>query len=49
MFSYINTMLRDRYASLDAFCADTGADREALVKTLADAGFEYIPAVNQFR
>lgn len=49
LLSVVNTRLRDEYPSLDALCNDLGADRAALEKTLADAGFEYIPSLNQFR
>ncbi len=48
LMSYINTMLRDRYASLDELCEDLGIDREALVSKLAQAGFEYNVSLNKF-
>lgn len=48
LMSYINTLLRDRYASLDELCEDTGIDREALVARLAQAGFEYNALLNKF-
>ena len=47
LMSYINTLLRDRYASLDELCEDTGIDREALVARLAQAGFEYNALLNK--
>ena len=37
LMSYINTLLRDRYASLDELCEDTGINCEALVARLAQA------------
>ena len=46
--SYINTLLRDRYASLDELCEDTGINCEALVARLAQAGFEYNASLNKF-
>ena len=46
LFSRINTMLRDQYPDLDELCA---VDKAELTRTLADAGFEYLPEVNQFR
>lgn len=49
LLSVVNTRLRDEYPSLDALCNELGADRALLEKTLADAGFEYIPSLNQFR
>lgn len=49
LLSTVNTWLRDSYPSLDELCADRGVDRDALVAALAAAGFEYMPAINQFR
>lgn len=49
LLSYINTKLRDDYDSLDSLCRDLGVDRTALENTLAGAGFEYMPEINQFR
>lgn len=49
LLSYINTKLRDEYDSLDALCTDLGVERAALEATLAVAGFEYMPEINQFR
>ncbi len=49
LLSYINTRLRDEYGSLDALCDDMDLDRAALEKTLAEAGFEYMEQINQFR
>ncbi len=48
LMSYINTMLRDRYASLDELCEDLGIDREALIAKLAQSGFEYNASLNKF-
>ncbi|MDE5683704.1 MAG: DUF4250 domain-containing protein [Muribaculaceae bacterium] len=49
LLSYINTRLRDEYGSLDALCDDMDLDRATLEKTLAEAGFEYMEQINQFR
>lgn len=49
LLSYINTKLRDEYGSLDALCDDMDLDRATLEKTLAEAGFEYMQQINQFR
>ncbi len=49
LLSYLNTKLRDEYSSLDALCEDLGADRNELVKTMNEAGFDYSPVYNQFK
>lgn len=49
LLSFVNTKLRDEYASLDELCSALGVDRESLEHKLGDAGFEYVPSVNQFR
>ncbi len=49
LLSFVNTRLRDEYPSLDELCASLGEDRAALEDKLAAIGYEYDPAVNQFR
>lgn len=49
LLSTINTKLRDEYADLDDLCASLDIDKSDLLKRLADAGFEYVPSINQFR
>ena len=49
LLSYINTLLRDRYDSLDSLCRGEDIDMEYLVARLRDAGFEYMEQINQFR
>lgn len=49
LMSVINMKLRDFYPTLDALCDDMGIDRAHLTATLAAAGFDYLPAANQFR
>lgn len=49
LLSAVNMKLRDSYGSLDELCRAMDVDKEGLVKTLADAGFEYVPQINQFR
>lgn len=49
LMSVINTRLRDNYDSLDSLCDDLQIDRSQLESTLADAGFTYMPDINQFR
>lgn len=48
LMSVVNMKLRDFYPSLDALCEDLEIDRETLVNTLADAGFEYSSENNRF-
>lgn len=48
LLSYVNTQLRDHYASLDDFCSDQDADKNALCAKLADVGYEYNASRNQF-
>ena len=50
LLSFINLKLRDYdYESLSHLCEDLGCDEREIVKKLNDAGFEYIPEINQFR
>ena len=49
LLSFVNTLLRDRYPTLDALCEDMEQDRGALCAKLASAGFTYSPDCNQFR
>lgn len=49
LLSTINTKLRDEYADLDDLCASLDINKSDLLNRLADAGFEYVPSVNQFR
>ena len=49
LYSYINVMLRDRYASLEDFCDANDADMEEIVQRLEGAGFVYNAEINQFR
>lgn len=48
LVSYVNTKLRDRDASLAIFCKEEEADETALRAALAEVGYEYDPARNQF-
>lgn len=48
--SYINTKLRDEYTEgLAQLCDDMDIDFTELTALLADAGYEYLPEINQFR
>lgn len=49
LLSFINMHLRDDGMSLDELCKSLDIDRDNLVKTLKDAGFDYLPEVSQFR
>lgn len=49
LLSYVNTQLRDNYESLDDLCASLDVDKDELVNRLADAGFVYMDAINQFK
>ena len=49
LLSYINTNLRDQYDSLDSLCQAEDIDRTSLEKKLHEAGFDYMPQINQFR
>lgn len=48
LMSVINTMLRDKYASLDMLCEDIDVSRENICQKLADAGYEYNSEMNKF-
>lgn len=49
LFSYVNTLLRDRYESLTQLCDDLDISKDELERKLMKAGFIYNPATNQFR
>ena len=50
LLSVVNTLLRDKYPEgLKQLCEDMNLDSEELNQRLKEAGFEYIPSVNQYR
>ena len=49
LLSYVNTMLRDNYNSLDELCAAVGADRGYITDSLAEIGYEYVKEKNAFK
>lgn len=49
LLSVVNTMLRDRYSSLDALCDGEDLARNALEHRLESVGYQYMPETNQFR
>ncbi len=48
LLSYVNTELRDNYASLEEFCRLNNVDQAALVEKLKNAGFEYNAELKKF-
>ena len=48
LFSYINSKLRDNYASLDILCEDLGIDKDELIKKLSTIGMLYDATHNKF-
>lgn len=48
LFSFINTKLRDNYASLDILCDDLDVDKEELINKLASIGMTYDAVLNKF-
>ena len=48
LLSYINTKLRDEYASLSELCAALDADEAAVRDALAGLDYQYDPAHNRF-
>lgn len=49
LLSWVNMKLRDSYNCLDSLCDDLDIDRNELESKLKDAGFDYMPEINQFR
>lgn len=48
LLSYVNTKLRDQYASLAALCDDLDEDQTALEEKLRLINYEYDAGRNQF-
>lgn len=49
LMSLINMRLRDTGTTFHDFCASEGVDPVEISSRLAEAGFEYLPDINQFR
>lgn len=49
LFSYINTMLRDEFSSLDDLCRSLDISQEEIVKKLASIGCVYDVNTNRFK
>lgn len=48
LYSYLNTLLRDKYASLSALCEDMELSEKELSEKLSAAGFSYDALRNRF-
>ena len=48
LLSYVNTQLRDNYASLDEFCGAMDVEKEELLSALGKIQYVYNPEANQF-
>ncbi|HJC94150.1 MAG TPA: DUF4250 domain-containing protein [Candidatus Phocaeicola excrementigallinarum] len=48
LYSFINMKLRDFYPSLDALCTDLNVNKDDIVKSLKEVGFEYDARQNKF-
>lgn len=48
LLSYVNTKLRDNYASLDALCDDLDVNRREIEAHLATVGYVYDARLNKF-
>ena len=48
LYSYLNTLLRDRYGSLSELCEDLELSETKLRERLSEAGFQYQPEKNRF-
>ncbi|MCI8498988.1 MAG: DUF4250 domain-containing protein [Clostridia bacterium] len=48
LFSYVNTKLRDEFASIEELCAALDYDRAELESRLAAAGYRYDEEQNRF-
>lgn len=49
LLSYVNTMLRDEYESLDELCKSLDIQRKELENKLSAIGYEYSPEHNRFK
>ncbi len=48
LVSYVNTKLRDQFATLDELCRTCELDQEQLCSTLASVDYQYDETTNQF-
>ncbi|MDO4462627.1 MAG: DUF4250 domain-containing protein [Bacteroidia bacterium] len=49
LLSFINMKLRDEFENFEELCNVLDIDAEEISQKLHDAGYEYIPEVNQFK
>ncbi len=49
LLSYVNMMLRDRFSSLEDFCAVNDADVNEITDKLGAIGYTYSEELNQFK
>ena len=48
LLSYLNTKLRDEYASLDLLCDDLQLDKTKIVQKLSAVDYRYDASLNRF-
>lgn len=48
LLSFVNTQLRDNYATLEEFCSVYEVSKETLTETLKNIDYEYDKLQNQF-
>ena len=48
LLSYVNTLLRDAYGSLEDLCEDRGLSVQELEEKLGAIGYHYAPERNRF-
>lgn len=48
LFSYLNTKLRDQYASFEDLCEDLDCSKEEIEQILSPIGAKYSPQLNRF-
>ena len=49
LLSYVNTLLRDEYGSLEELCAAKDMDTEEVISALRSIGYELDREQNRFR
>ncbi len=48
LLSFVNTQLRDRYNSLNEFCAEYNVPQEEITAKLKEIDYDYSEDINQF-
>ncbi|MGN0298084.1 MAG: DUF4250 domain-containing protein [Lachnospiraceae bacterium] len=48
LLSYVNTLLRDFYPTLDEFCDAMDCSKEDIIEKLKSIDYEYEPDLNKF-